>query len=236
MTDLAVTGLCAGYGDSLVLKNVSFSIKAGGTAAIFGRNGSGKSTILRAIDGLVRCSGSVLFGGVSIANMPTESIAALGIAHVPQGRGTFTGLTVEQNLRLGGGALKRRLAAIELQRVYELLPQLAPRRHQLAGTLSGGEQQMLAIGRALMSRPKLVLMDEPSFGLAPKIVASLFETLSELRELDCCSLLLAEQNPQLAIGFADVAHLLEDGRIALSTSPDDPELIERLRRSHLAIR
>jgi len=230
VTGLVVSGLRAGYDGDPVLRGVTFAVGEGGAAAIFGRNGSGKSTILRAISGLVPWSGRIEYGGKSLAGLSTEAIAALGIAHVPEGRGTFAALSVEENLRVGASLLNRADEATELTHIYELLPQLAERRRQLAGTLSGGEQQMLAIGRALMSRPRLVLLDEPSLGLAPGMVAYLFGILGSLCRHTRCAFLLVEQNPQSVVGLADEMHFLEGGKIVRSMSPDDPNLAEAMKR------
>ncbi len=232
MTGLEVEELHAGYGDTPVLRGVSFSVGDGEAASIFGRNGSGKSTVLRAINGLVARSGRVTFGGAELTRLPAEAIAARGVAHVPQGKGNFAGFTVDENLRLGAALLDRAGVAAELDRTYALLPHLAERRRQKAGTLSGGEQQMLAIGRAIMARPRLVLLDEPSAGLAPGMVERVFEILTRLRTERECSFLLVEQDPKLASGFAGTAHLLEDGRIVLSCSPGDERLADRLSRLH----
>jgi branched-chain amino acid transport system ATP-binding protein len=230
MTRLEVEELRAGYGDTLVLRGVSFDVGGGEAVAIFGRNGSGKSTVLRAINGLIARSGRVTFGGTELAGLPAEAIASLGIAHVPQGKGNFVGFTVDENLRLGAATLNRASMAAELERTYALLPQLAERRRQKAGTLSGGEQQMLAIGRAIMARPQLILLDEPSAGLAPAMVERLFEILTALRRDKECSFVLVEQDPELAAGLAATAHLLEDGKIVLTCSPGDQRLAERLQR------
>ena len=237
MNDLAITDLVAGYGGVDVLSGCDLLVPAGRVAAVFGANGSGKSTLLRAVNGLIRYSGSIVFDGVELAGKPTEEIAARGIAHVLQGRGTFAGLIVEENLRLGASALKnRRSNRARLEDVYSLLPQLSDRRRQIAGLLSGGEQQMLAIGRVLMMQPRPVLLDEPSLGLAPRIVTWLFEMLAGLRGSEQLTFVLVEQNPLVAAKLADIAFLLEGGRVVLSTEPDDPELLKRLRRSHLAVR
>jgi branched-chain amino acid transport system ATP-binding protein len=232
MTGLEVAELCAGYGGTMVLRGVSFSVGDREAAAIFGRNGSGKSTILRAINGLIPRSGRVTFGGVELTGLPAESVAALGIAHVPQGKGNFVGFTVDENLRLGAAMLDRVGAAVELERTYALLPRLAERRRQKAGTLSGGEQQMLAIGRAIMARPRLILLDEPSAGLAPAMVERVYAILATLRRDTECSFVLVEQDLQLASSFAGIAHLLEGGKIVLTGSPGDERLAERMRRLH----
>jgi branched-chain amino acid transport system ATP-binding protein len=228
MTRLEVEELHAGYGGALVLRGVSFSVGDGEAAAIFGWNGSGKSTVLRAVNGLIPRAGRVTFGGIELARLPAEAIASIGVAHVPQGKGNFVRFTVEENLRVGAAMLDRAGAAAELERIYALLPQLAERRRQKAGTLSGGEQQMLAIGRAIMARPRLMLLDEPSAGLAPQMVGRIYEILTTLRRERDCSFVLVEQDPKLASGFAETAHLLEGGRIVLSCRPGDQRLADRL--------
>jgi branched-chain amino acid transport system ATP-binding protein len=223
-----VAELCAGYTDSLVLRGLGFNVGASEAAAIVGSNGSGKSTLLRAISGLVSWSGRIEYGGVSLGGMPTEEIAALGIAHVPEGRGTFSSLTVEQNLLLGANRLSRRDAKTGVELVFSILPALAPRRRQTAGTLSGGEQQMLALGRALISNPRLVLLDEPTLGLAPASIDQLFEILERVRREVGCAFLLVEQNLGLVSRFADNVHLLDNGTIVLSARSTDPRLAEAL--------
>jgi branched-chain amino acid transport system ATP-binding protein len=212
---LEIENLDAAYGASRVLRGVSLAVADGGITALLGANGAGKTTVLRAIcNMMVRCAGDIRFAGSRINGRPTEAIARLGIAHVPDGRGTFTQLTVEENLRLG--AYRRRDrggVAADFARVYGYFPRLRERRQQQAGTLSGGEQQMLAIARALMMRPKLLLLDEPSFGLAPMIVQEIFRILAAINEEAKTSMLLVEQNASLALQLADHAYLLETGQI-----------------------
>ena len=235
MTRLVVDQLTAAYGEVEILSGISLKVEEGEAAALFGANGSGKSTLLRAINGLIPHGGRVKVDGKAVDSLAAEKIASLGVAHVPQGRGTFVHFTVDENLQLGGSTLPKRAVSSELERVYALLPELADRRGQTAGTLSGGEQQMLAVGRALMMRPRLMLLDEPSFGLAPRLIIRLFNALNRLRKDTTLSFLLVEQNPQLCAHFADGAYLLEGGRIAIASRPDDPELTARLKRSHLAL-
>jgi len=219
MTDalLDVRGLEAGYGAGRVLFGIDLQVAAGSVTALLGANGAGKTTTLRALCGLIRLQGHVTLGGQRIDGMATEEIVRLGVAHVPDGRGTFTGLTTEENLRMGACTRRDKAGVREdFERFYEYFPRLKERRHQQAGTLSGGEQQMLAIARALMLRPKLLLMDEPSFGLAPKVVQDIFRIMRRVREEQQVAILLVEQNASLALELADHAFLLETGRIALA--------------------
>jgi len=201
----------------LVLKGVSLSVPKGGIVALLGANGAGKTTTLRALCGLIRRQGRVMLAGQRIEGMATEEIVRLGVAHVPDGRGTFTGLTTEENLRMGACTRRDKAGVREdFERFYEYFPRLKERRQQQAGLLSGGEQQMLAIARALMLRPRLLLMDEPSFGLAPKVVHDIFRIMRRVREEQKVAILLVEQNASLALELADTAYLLETGRIALA--------------------
>jgi branched-chain amino acid transport system ATP-binding protein len=233
---LEAKGLTAAYGVTEVLHGVDFALDAGRITAILGANGAGKTTTLRAICQMVRTSGSLLFEGQQLAGLATEEVVRLGVAHVPDGRGTFTALTVEENLRLGAHVRrdKDRIAA-DVEKAYARFPRLGERRHQQAGTLSGGEQQMLAISRALMLRPKLLLLDEPSFGLAPKIVAEIFRILRGINGEDGVSMLLVEQNAKLALELADRAYLLETGRVALSGTSRQLMADESVRRSYLGV-
>ncbi len=214
---LEIENLDAAYGETKALRQVSLAIEAGGVTALLGANGAGKTTLLRAIcNMMVRSSGTIRFLGTSITGRATEEIARLGIAHVPDGRGTFTHLTVEENLRLGAYRRRDRAGiAADFERAFGYFPRLKERRQQQAGTLSGGEQQMLAIARALMMRPKLLLLDEPSFGLAPLIVQEIFQILGAINEEEKTSILLVEQNASLALELADHAYLLETGQIVM---------------------
>src|SRR5205085_6207003 len=197
---LEVSRLKAFYGATPVLHGLSFSILAGGITTILGANGAGKTTTLRAVCGMVRTEGEIRFAGARIDGIATEDIVRRGIAHVPDGRGTFVNLTVEENLRLGAYTRRDRAAVRDdFERVYAYFPRLAERRQQQAGTLSGGEQQMLALSRALMLRPKLLLLDEPSFGLAPLVVQDIFRIMRRINEEDRVSMLLVEQNASLAL-------------------------------------
>jgi branched-chain amino acid transport system ATP-binding protein len=231
---LEVRGLSARYGATTVLHGIDFAVAEAGITTILGANGAGKTTTLRAVCGMVRTEGEVLLGGARIDGKATESIVRMGVAHVPDGRGTFMNLTVEENLRLG--ALTRRdraEVAVDCERMYVHFPRLKERRRQQAGTLSGGEQQMLAVSRALMLRPRLLLLDEPSFGLAPQIVQHLFEILRGIHQADRIGMLLVEQNASLALQLADHAYLLETGRVVMSGSAESIRSDESVRRSYL---
>ena len=215
---LTVRGLEAYYGAIKALHGIDFSIDPGSVTTLLGANGAGKTTTLRALCGMIRRSGTIEYEGSSITRMKTEDIVRLGIAHVPEGRGTFTSLTVEENLHLG--AITRSGAEVRsnVEQIYHFFPRLRERSGQQAGTLSGGEQQMLAIGRALMLRPRLMLLDEPSFGLAPLIVKEVFGILGTIKREMGVSMLLVEQNASLALELADQAYLIETGTIAMHGS------------------
>jgi branched-chain amino acid transport system ATP-binding protein len=231
---LEVRGLCAYYGPIQALHGLDFSLAEGGVTCLLGANGAGKTTTLRALCGMIRATGEIAFAGRSIIGRATEDIVRMGIAHVPEGRGTFSRMTVEENLQLGAMTRQDRAAiAKDMARVYGYFPRLKERQGQQAGTLSGGEQQMLAIGRALMLRPKLMLLDEPSFGLAPLIVEELFGILRALNENEAVSMLLVEQNAALALELADHAYLLETGRMVLSGSAREIGSDENVRRAYL---
>ena len=231
---LKVSGLNAFYGSSQVLHGLDFAIADGGITTLLGANGAGKTTTLRAICSMVRSSGEVLFDGNSIAQMATERIVRLGVAHVPEGRGTFTGLTVEENLRIAAYA-RRDKAGVnsDLERVLTYFPRLKERYGQQAGTLSGGEQQMLALSRALMLKPRIMLLDEPSFGLAPLIVQEIFRILRRINQEARVSMLLVEQNAALALDLADHAYVLETGRIVMSGPSAEIKGNEQIRKSYL---
>jgi branched-chain amino acid transport system ATP-binding protein len=231
---LQVRGLHAGYGPTEVLHGLDFGIAEGTITALLGANGAGKTTTLRALCGMVRTSGEVLFDGQRISGKGTEDIVRLGVAHVPDGRGTFTDLTTEENLRLGAYARRDRGTLQEdYERMYQLFPILAQRRDQQAGTLSGGQQQMLAVARALMLRPRLLLLDEPSFGLAPLVVKEIFEVMREINRGQRVTILLVEQNAAMALRLADQAHLLETGRIVQSGASADLMKDDAVRRAYL---
>ncbi|MBC5767840.1 ABC transporter ATP-binding protein [Ramlibacter albus] len=214
---LDVRGLEAGYGNTRVLFGVDLQVAVGGVTALLGANGAGKTTTLRALCGMVRRRGTITLAGQRIDALATEEIVRLGVAHVPDGRGTFAGLTTEENLLLGACTRSDRAAVRDdFERLYGYFPRLKERRHQQAGTLSGGEQQMLAIARALMLRPRLLLLDEPSFGLAPMVVQDIFRIMRRVRAEQGVAILLVEQNAALALELADTACLLETGRVVLA--------------------
>jgi branched-chain amino acid transport system ATP-binding protein len=231
---LEASKLHAAYGQTRVLHGMDFSMEEGTITTLLGANGAGKTTTLRALCNMVRTQGEIRFAGQRIDGRATEDIVRLGIAHVPDGRGTFVNLTTEENLRLGAYVRKDKAAVeTDLERVYGYFPRLKERRAQQAGTLSGGEQQMLAVSRALMLRPKLMLLDEPSFGLAPLIVKELFGILRAVNEKERVSMLVVEQNAAMALDLADHAYLIETGRIVLSGTADDIKRDDSVRRSYL---
>jgi len=230
---LEAKGLHAAYGETKVLHGIDFSVEEGGVTALLGANGAGKTTTLRAICGMVRTQGDLLLGGESILGMATEDVVRRGVAHVPDGRGTFMELTVEENMRLGAYIRKGKGVAEDFDWLFGYFPRLKERFRQQAGTLSGGEQQMLAITRALLLRPRLLLLDEPSFGLAPLIVKEIFNILRRIRDDEKVSILLVEQNASLALAFAEDAYLLETGRIVVSGKASDISKDESIRRSYL---
>jgi len=231
---LETQGLKAFYGPVEALHGLDLTVEAGGITALLGANGAGKTTTLRALCAMVRAEGAIHFAGASIAGRQTEDIVRLGIAHVPDGRGTFVDLTVEENLRLGAYTRTDRDGVrADFARVYAYFPRLKERRAQQAGTLSGGEQQMLAISRALMLRPKLLLLDEPSFGLAPIIVKDIFAILRAINREDGVSMLIVEQNASLALDLADHAFLIETGRVAIGGPAAAIRADDSVRRSYL---
>jgi branched-chain amino acid transport system ATP-binding protein len=231
---LDVRELRAFYGENQALYGLDFALDEGNIVTLLGANGAGKTTTLRALCGMVRLSGEVRFDGKSLLGRATEDIVRLGIAHVPEGRGTFVRMTVEENLQLGAMVRHgRAVIATDIEQVYAHFPRLKERRAQTAGTLSGGEQQMLAIGRALMLRPRLMLLDEPSFGLAPLIVEELFEILRRLNRDLGVAMLIVEQNAALALDLADHAYLLETGHIVMSGPAQEIGRDEAVRRSYL---
>jgi branched-chain amino acid transport system ATP-binding protein len=231
---LEAKGLHAAYGETKVLHGIDFAVQEGGVTALLGANGAGKTTTLRAICGMVRTQGELILGGESIGGMATEDVVRRGVAHVPDGRGTFMELTVEENMRLGA-YIRQDRGAVEkdFDWLFGYFPRLKERFRQQAGTLSGGEQQMLAITRALLLRPRLLLLDEPSFGLAPLIVKEIFNILRRIRDEEQVSILLVEQNASLALAFAEDAYLLETGRIVVSGKAADISKDESIRRSYL---
>jgi branched-chain amino acid transport system ATP-binding protein len=228
---LELRAVKAFYGQSEVLHGIDLVVEEGGMTVLLGANGAGKTTTLRAICGMVRSEGEIFFGERRLERCTTEQIAGFGVAHVPEGRGTFIGLTVEENLRIGGYTAGR--PDEKMQLMYGYFPILAQRRRQQAGALSGGEQQMLAIARALMMSPRLLVLDEPSFGLAPRVVEAIFAIVERIKREQRVSVLLVEQNASLALEMADRAYLLETGYVVTSgsakTLADDPQI----RRSYL---
>lgn len=231
---LTARDLSAFYGQTQVLYDLEFNMAEGGITTLLGANGAGKTSTLRSLSGMLRTTGEIRFEDRVISGKATEDIARLGIAHVPEGRGTFVRLTVEENLHLGAITRRgRRAIADDIERIFNYFPKLRERYSQQAGTLSGGEQQMLAIGRALMLRPKLMLLDEPSFGLAPLIVQELFGILRTLNRQEKVSMFLVEQNASLALDLADHAYLLETGRVVMAGPAKDIREDEGIRRSYL---
>ncbi|HVZ42744.1 MAG TPA: ABC transporter ATP-binding protein [Ramlibacter sp.] len=231
---LAVRKLHAQYGATRVLHGIDFEVRPRGITTVLGANGAGKTTTLRAVCGMVRTQGEILLAGDRIDGKATEDIVRRGVAHVPDGRGTFSHLTTEENLRMGAYTRRdKNEVQADYERMYAWFPRLKERRRQQAGTLSGGEQQMLAIARALMLRPRLLLLDEPSFGLAPLIVRELFDILGEINAAAGTSILLVEQNASLALRLADHAYLLETGRVVMSGPAERIRDDEAVRRSYL---
>ena len=230
---LEAKGLHAAYGETKVLHGIDFTVEEGGVTALLGANGAGKTTTLRAICGMVRTQGEILLRGERIDGRPTEDVVRRGVGHVPDGRGTFMELTVEENLRLGAYTRRDREVMADFDRIFGYFPRLRERYRQQAGTLSGGEQQMLAIARALLLRPRLLLLDEPSFGLAPLIVQEIFAIMRRIRADEKMSILLVEQNASLALDFAEQAYLLETGHIVISGPAAEIQQDESVRRSYL---
>ena len=234
MALLDIHQLQASYGHTRVLHGIDFAMERGSITALLGANGAGKTTTLRAVCAMVKTRGEIRFDGARIDGRSTEDIVRLGVAHVPDGRGTFLNLSTEENLLLGAYTRKDRAAvAVDLERVFGYFPRLRERRGQQAGTLSGGEQQMLAVSRALMLQPKLMLLDEPSFGLAPLLVRELFGILRAINEREKVSMLLVEQNAAMALDLADHAYLIETGRVVLAGSSADLKKDDAVRRSYL---
>jgi branched-chain amino acid transport system ATP-binding protein len=233
-TILEVNGLSAWYGQIRALYEIDLSVAQGGVTALLGANGAGKTTTLRAICNMVRRSGATSMDGKDISRASTEDIVRMGVGQVPEGRGTFTGLTVDENLRLAFHIRKDRAAALrDMDLVFELFPRLKERIRQQAGTLSGGEQQMLAVGRALMLAPRLMLLDEPSFGLAPLVVQEIFRVLRRINEEQKVSMLIVEQNAAMALELADHVYLLETGRVVTSGPSEIVRNDETLRKAYL---
>jgi branched-chain amino acid transport system ATP-binding protein len=230
---LELRGVAARYGPLEALHGIDLSVAEGEIVAVLGANGAGKTTTLRAISATVRTSGEIVFAGERLARRP-EAVARAGIAHVPEGRGTFTQLSVEENLRLGAHVRRDRAGAkADRENVLRRFPILAERRRQAAGTLSGGEQQQLALARALMQRPRLLLLDEPSLGLAPLVVVGFYEVVRELNEQEGLSVLVVEQNASLALASSSRAYVLEVGRVAVDGPSSALQRDESVRRSYL---
>jgi branched-chain amino acid transport system ATP-binding protein len=229
---LELEGVDARYGQVTALRGVSLSVEEGEAVAVLGANGAGKTTLLRSVSGSVRRSGAVRFAGREIVGRSPDGVARLGIAHVPEGRGTFVELTVAENLRLGAYT-RRGSIKDDLARVHSYFPWLDDRARQQAGTLSGGEQQMLALARALMQRPRLLLLDEPSLGLAPLLVAEVFRIVKELNEREGTTVLVAEQNANAALQTAARAYVLEVGEVVLSGSSEELGADDSVRRRYL---
>ena len=231
MTLLELKDVEARYGPVKALHGVTLRVDEGELVSVLGANGAGKTTTLRAISGTVRRSGHVLFAGSKLPRR-AEATARAGIAHVPEGRGTFTELSVWDNLRLGAYT-RRGGVKDDAQRVFGYFPRLEERRDQQAGTLSGGEQQMLALGRAMMARPRLLLLDEPSLGLAPLVVKEIFDVLEKMKGEDGMSVLVVEQNARLALAHSSRAYVLEVGRVVVEGSSDELRANESVRKSYL---
>ena len=233
MSLLELHDVSGGYGQVSVLHDIDLSVDEGHVAVVLGANGAGKTTTLRAISGLIHVAGDIVFDGQRITGLGPESVSRLGIAHVPQGRGTFSELSVEDNLRIG--AVNRRDDGIErdLQTWFEMFPRLGERRRQEAGSMSGGEQQMLALARAMMARPRLLLLDEPSLGLAPLVTRELFARLGELNQSTGLSVLVVEQNANLALDIGHWGYVLETGRIAVQGPASQLHDDEAVRKAYL---
>jgi branched-chain amino acid transport system ATP-binding protein len=229
---LELDGVEARYGPVQALRGITLEVAEGEVVAVLGANGAGKTTALRAISGTVRRSGRISFGGKPLHGGP-EAVARAGIAHVPEGRGTFTELSVLENLRLGAYTRRERNVRADVDRVAQWFPWIRERSGQQAGTLSGGEQQMLALARALMARPKLLLLDEPSLGLAPMIVREIFRIVGELNEREGLTVLVVEQDARIALRTAARAYVLEVGRVAVEGTSEELQENESVRRSYL---
>ncbi len=230
---LEVRNLSAGYGMVEVLFDISLDVKQGEAVVVLGANGAGKTSLLRAITAMIAGRGEVIFDGVTLKRMSPDRRCRLGIAHVPQGRGTIVDLTVEENLRVGAYLRTDSDVDADISRWYEMFPRLGERRDQRAGSMSGGEQQMLAIARAFMARPRLVLLDEPSLGLAPLVTQELFATVSDIVAEEATSVLLVEQNANLALKFASRGYVLESGRIVGQGTADELRADNSIRDAYL---
>lgn len=233
MALLEVSNLTAGYGIVQVLFGLDFTVDAGEAVVILGANGSGKTTTLRAVSGMIARGGNVSFDGRHMFKSRPDQLLRAGVAHVPQGRGTIVDLTVEENLRIGAYSRSGPDVETDIARWYEVFPRLGERKDQAAGSMSGGEQQMLAIARAFMSRPRLVLLDEPSLGLAPLVTREVFERVGQLVEETGTAVLLVEQNANLALAFANRAYVLEAGRIVNAGTAAELQGDESIRKAYL---
>ena len=233
MSLLELHAVEARYGQVKALHGVSLEVAEGEVAAVLGANGAGKTTTLRAISGTVRRGGDIVFSGRRLDRLGAEDVARLGIAHVPEGRGTFMELTVWENLRLGAYTRRNGSFHADADRIFGLFPRLRERRDQQAGTLSGGEQQMLALGRALMMRPRLLLLDEPSLGLAPLVVREIFRVLADLNEKDGLTVVVVEQNASIALAAAHRAFVLETGRVVVEGASAELREHPTVRKSYL---
>ena len=233
MSLLELRDVSGGYGQSRVLHDIDLVVEPGHVAVVLGANGAGKTTTLRAISGVIPVQGEIRFDGTSIVGKSPEAVSRLGIAHVPQGRGTFSELSVEDNLRIGAINRKDNDVRRDLQRWYEMFPRLGERRSQEAGSMSGGEQQMLALARAMMSRPRLLLLDEPSLGLAPLVTRELFDRLGDLNREEGLSILVVEQNANLALDIGHWGYVLETGRVAVQGPAHQLHDDEAVRKAYL---
>ncbi|MFP3901581.1 MAG: ABC transporter ATP-binding protein [Acidimicrobiia bacterium] len=233
MSLLELSGVSGGYGPVRVLHGIDLRVEEGNVAVVLGANGVGKTTTLRAVSGLIAVEGAITFDGERIDGKGPEVIAKLGIAHVPQGRGTFAELTVDENLRVGAVGRRDGRVGEDRERWYSVFPQLADRRGQEAGSMSGGEQQMLALARAMMARPRLMLLDEPSLGLAPLVTRELFAQIRELNRVDGLTALVVEQNANLALEIGHWGYVLEAGRIAVEGSAAELHDDEGVRKAYL---
>jgi len=233
MSLLEVEGLTGGYGPVQVLQGLDLHIDEGEVVVVLGANGAGKTTTLRAISGMIDPAGRIDFDGQSLLGKRPEQVARLGVAHVPQGRGTFTELTVEDNLKLGAYSRRDKEVGFDIDKWFEVFPRLRERRTQTAGNMSGGEQQMLAIARGLMSRPRLLLLDEPSLGLAPLITQELFQTLARINQQSSTAMLVVEQNANLALAIAARAYVLETGQIVTSGTSAQIQQDDAVRKAYL---
>ncbi len=230
---LEARGLTAGYGPVQVLHGLDFRIHRGEIVVILGANGAGKTTTIRAVCGMIASRGDLVFAGDRVGGKRPEVLCKLGMAHVPQGRGTFPELTVEENLRIGAFTRSDGEVSDDVDRWYQIFPRLRERHDQAAGSMSGGEQQMLAIARALMSRPQLLLLDEPSLGLAPMVTQEVFARLADINRTLGTTVLVVEQNANLALGIANRGYVLETGQIVLAGSADELRADESVRRAYL---